>query len=527
MNLPKNQDRRRAYLRYAVLAGVFAVALLALFLFSTEALARVGGGQSYGGGRSSGRSGGGGSGGGGGFIIWILLRLVMLTVEYPLIGIPLDIIIIGGFIYYYFKKAAAPPSVCSSEASGVTPTPGPGSSTEKRGFTQEFNQLRRFDPNFSEITFTDFCYALYARAHDARGRGNLGLDQLSPYISEGARGALIQRNPPHLQAVTGIIIGSMQVTGVHGLASPVVTISVDFETNYTEITAQNGKRGGEMTYYVRERWHLERKRDVLSPPPAQATALHCPRCGAALMKDAAGACAFCSAKIESGEFQWFVRSIELLNREERGPLLTSNVPEVGTDYRSIVQPHFLNIARHFEQHNPTFKWGEFEARVRLIFNELQAAWSSLDWERARPHETDNIFQMHQYWIEAYKRQGLRNALDQLQITRMQPVKIREDAFYNSITMRIWAQGCDYTIDSSGKVVSGSPTKLRQWSEYWTFIRNRQARPAHARADLNCPNCGAPLKINVTGICEYCLGKVTSGEFDWVLSKIEQDESYAG
>jgi RecJ-like exonuclease len=69
--------------------------------------------------------------------------------------------------------------------------------------------------------------------------------------------------------------------------------------------------------------------------------------------------------------------------------------------------------------------------------------------------------------------------------------------------------------------------MRRWSEYWTFIRNRNSKPAPARADLNCPNCGAPLKVNVTGICEYCHGKVTSGEFDWVLSKIEQDESYQG
>jgi hypothetical protein len=34
-----------------------------------------------------------------------------------------------------------------------------------------------------------------------------------------------------------------------------------------------------------------------------------------------------------------------------------------------------------------------------------------------------------------------------------------------------------------------------------------------------------LKINMAGICEYCHGKLTSGEFDWVLSRIEQDVSY--
>jgi predicted lipid-binding transport protein (Tim44 family) len=502
--------RAKFFSRILVVAGVVLVALLIFALFAPETLARVGGGQSYGGG-----SRGGGSGEGAGFILWLLFRLLLLTFEYPAIGIPLDIAIIIGFILYARSDKGKTPSVCSADAVAA-PT--------HRSFAQEFGLLRKFDPNFSEITFTDFCYALYARAQDARGRK--ALEELSPYLSEAARGALAERNPPNLQAVAGVIIGSMQVAGVQGLTSPVVMISVEFETNYTEVTGGGGQPSKEMTYYVRERWVLERNREVLSPTPAQATALHCPRCGAALMKDTTGACAFCGARIESGEFQWFVRSVSLLSREARGPLLTSNVPEVGTDYPSVVQPHFQNIRTHFEQNNPSFRWQEFDARVALIFNELQVAWSSLQWERARPHETDNIFQMHQYWIEAYKRQGLRNVLDNFRITRMQPVKIKEDAFYNSITVRIWAEGYDYTVDKNGKVVSGSK-KLRRWSEYWTFIRNRNAKPSPARADLNCPNCGARLKVNATGICQYCQGKVTSGEFDWVLSKIEQDESYAG
>jgi hypothetical protein len=32
---------------------------------------------------------------------------------------------------------------------------------------------------------------------------------------------------------------------------------------------------------------------------------------------------------------------------------------------------------------------------------------------------------------------------------------------------------------------------------------------------------------MAGICEYCESRVTSGQFDWVLSRIEQDEVYAG
>lgn len=511
---------------FILMAGAAAAWLL---LYPLEAFARVGGGGSYSGGGHGGSSGGGGDGGA---IIGIVRLLVWLTVEYPAVGVPVDIVVVV-FVVYRFAKRATKGSESFSSSSVTTSTAAmafplgleiPG--TRPETLFRQFAQLRKFDPNFSEIVFTDFCYALYGKAHDARGHGPNALDKFSPYLSESARKSLLQRNPEGLKEVKGVIIGGMRIADMRGLETPTVSITLFFETNYTEVVSTKG-RTAEMSYYVRERWHLERKRDVLSPPPAQATALHCPKCGAPLQKDTVGACAFCGTKVESGEFQWYVCGIALLSTEAKGPLLTSDVPEEGTDLPSVVQPGFRDVRIEFEKNNPTFSWGEFQARARLIFDELQTAWSTLNWERARPHETDNLFQMHQYWIDAYKRQHLRNALDQSRITALQPVKIQEDAFYNSITLRIGAQGYDYTVDDGGNVVSGSKSKLRSWSEYWTFIRSRKAKPMPASANLNCPNCGAPLKVNNAGVCEFCGGKITSGEFDWVLSRIEQDESYAG
>jgi hypothetical protein len=42
-------------------------------------------------------------------------------------------------------------------------------------------------------------------------------------------------------------------------------------------------------------------------------------------------------------------------------------------------------------------------------------------------------------------------------------------------------------------------------------------------DKVCPNCGAPLEINQIGECKYCKAAVASGRFDWVLSRIEQED----
>lgn len=480
--------------------------LLLLLAVATSAFARVGGGESFSGGGSSG-GGGGGDDGSAELIFYLVRFLFWLTIEYPLIGIPVDIVVIIIVIKWLSTRNATKVLTISTHG-GSPASPAP----------QRLDALRRFDPNFSEITFSDFCYSLYARGHHARGEGQL--DRYAPYLSAGARNVLRSRNRGELRGVKGIVVGAFRIAGVRGLDTPTVTVTVVYESNYTEVGAQ-----GETSWYVREQWTLERARDILSPPPAKAKADHCPHCGAALQTRTDGACEYCGVKVESGAFHWFVRSIALLDRETRGPLLTSDVPEQGTNRATVWQPHFLDRRGDFDDAHPGFDWAAFQQRVVAIANELQEAWTARDWERVRPLESESLFQMHRYWIDAYRRQRLRNVVDGFRVKRVEPVKVDSDAFYESITVRLWAEGRDHTVDEQGQVVSGSKTRLREWSEYWTLIRSRSG--VEGTQQRACPNCGAPVRLGATGVCEFCGGKLTTGEFDWVLSRIEQDEVYAG
>src|SRR5256885_8401126 len=159
-------------------------AVFGIVLLATEAYARVGGGQSYGGG------GGSGGGGGGGALIYLIVRLLLwLTIEHPVIGIPVDIIVIALVIYWFAKPVKNSISIATSAV--VAAPDAASTAVQQQNFQKAFNQLRRFDPNFSEIIFIDFCYALYGKAHEARGHGAKALDELSPYLSEAARDSLM------------------------------------------------------------------------------------------------------------------------------------------------------------------------------------------------------------------------------------------------------------------------------------------------------------------------------------------------
>ncbi len=179
------------------------------------------------------------------------------------------------------------------------------------------------------------------------------------------------------------------------------------------------------------------------------------------------------------------------------------------------------------QADPALTQESLWARLSLIYEQMNTAWTNLDLSAARPYVSDGLYDYLTYWIEAYRTQGLRNVLEGMRLYHWTYARIVRDKWFDSLTVRIWGSGRDYTVDaSSGRVVGGHKGRDRDYTEYWTIIRAAGARGA-ARADKQCPNCGAELKINMAGACEYCHTHVTAGEFDWVLSKIEQDEAYRG
>ena len=102
------------------------------------------------------------------------------------------------------------------------------------------------------------------------------------------------------------------------------------------------------------------------------------------------------------------------------------------------------------------------------------------------------------------------------------IRVERDGAHLSATCRIHATCLDYTMDDkANKQVAGSLVQRRAFTEYWTFVKHADAKGSASLK--NCPSCGALLKITQTGVCEYCQSKVTLGAFDWVASRIEQDE----
>ena len=168
-----------------------------------------------------------------------------------------------------------------------------------------------------------------------------------------------------------------------------------------------------------------------------------------------------------------------------------------------------------------------EGGAHLVWDEINKAWSERELPAVRGLLSDGVYSYLQYALETDRRHGHHNMVKDARMTRSALVRVTRDAHYDAITVRLWAACKDYTIfEKSGRTYSGSRKRERTYSEYWTLIRGAGV-VGKLNATRNCPNCDGDLKVNMSGNCEYCQAHVTCGEFDWVLSRIEQDEAYRG
>jgi hypothetical protein len=488
--------------------AVWGVIVVAILLGLTGiALARPGGGDTY--------SGGGGhdSGGGGGdasVIFELLYWLLRLCIYYPQIGLPLIGIVIGWVAYSAYKQHQ-----------NKDWDSGPPVDLER---AIDLQAVRRLDADFSQIVFEDFAYRLFSTAHRARATAEQ-LATIAPYVAPAARAALASRDPKGV-AVEQVIVGAMRVFRADVPDSPTdamerptrVRIGVEFEANVA--TAQH-------TYYSVESWLFGRDATRTSKPPGAARGFPCPNCGAPWQATATGTqqCASCGQVVDNGRFDWIVEQVSLSSLDERPPTLTTEVQERGTDLATYVQPGVNERFAELRRDDPEVDPHGLDARIKLIYDAMTAAWSSNELAPIRGFVSDGLFDYLSYWVDAYKRQGMRNALEGMRITRSEIAKVARDRWYDAVTFRLWATGKDYVVRRSS-IVRGSKRRDRPYSEYWTLIRSA-ARKGPTKTDATCGNCGAPLQVTMAGACNYCGAHLTSGEFDWVLSKIEQDDSYRG
>lgn len=177
-----------------------------------------------------------------------------------------------------------------------------------------------------------------------------------------------------------------------------------------------------------------------------------------------------------------------------------------------------------KQKDPNFSDAAFISKVNNMFMQLQDSWMRKEWSTIRPFETDALFSMHERQLQQLIDRNHTNVIQNIGILHTEIMNYQEDEMNDTIDVKIEARFNDFIIDDySQQVVQGNPNKEVYMTYVWTLIRKNGVLTDTAKSELQasqCPNCGANVSVSQSGQCEYCDSVVTSGEYDWILSKIQ-------
>ena len=161
--------------------------------------------------------------------------------------------------------------------------------------------------------------------------------------------------------------------------------------------------------------------------------------------------------------------------------------------------------------------------MRTAFLALQDAWCRQNLDAGRGFLSPGAYFTWRAQVETMAAEGRRNVMEHLSVQRIDPVQIVHGRVFDDLTVRVSASAADFEVDRDDRIVFGDRT-VRPFTEEWTFQRSVGVATMQKAGTLEntCPSCGAPIALNQIGECRYCRAAVTSGKFDWVVSRIEQE-----
>ena len=182
--------------------------------------------------------------------------------------------------------------------------------------------------------------------------------------------------------------------------------------------------------------------------------------------------------------------------------------------------------RRIRKLDPMFDEDRFLSQVKLVYLQLQSAWTEKDWNSVRNLESTSLYEQHLTQLQEHIRAKTTNVLERVRVENSKIKDFIENPEGNDLIEVILSSTMrDYIRDDeSGRVIEGDPTKdlftvyrmvfLREHGAQTEIIKNSEVVSDH------CPNCGAPLTIDSIDKCEYCQASLKHNPKDWVLDVYE-------
>ncbi len=468
-----------------------------LLFFIDPAFARAGGGEGF----SGGGGGGGGDGGGG------LFFLLFFVIRYPVIGIPLLIIVL---VFMFFSSKSA-------KSGHMNRTIRKGYSTQQdRAFRESVEYIKDKDPEFSELPLIEKSKKVFLNIQKAWEEQDMR--SVRHLVSDG----IFERFSLQLDIQKNSLIKNV-VSNINIINTKLVAVESDhyFDTVHIMITAssidyyERTDNGKQVSGNIMEAEAFTEYWSFLRRPGAKTLSGNglaegcCPNCGTPLELSDSIICPSCKAVINSGEYDWVLAEITQASEWRIRP----SKMIVGMDKLCLKDPAF-NV-QHIEDRVSVMFYrniaSQFFADTKYISKLANNDFLSINKSRYTSLQNGK----HEFYADAA-------------IGTVEVVEVGHGDNEGMDSIRVKVKWAGHKEDAM--IPSFISPDLRA-SHIFTqdyFLKRRSTALTSNKNTLtssHCPGCGSPESIDTSGNCAYCGIALNDGSVDWILTKIQAFTGY--
>ena len=171
------------------------------------------------------------------------------------------------------------------------------------------------------------------------------------------------------------------------------------------------------------------------------------------------------------------------------------------------------------KHDPSFRQDALIEHASRAARVVLLAWTQQDPRLSHRVMAPVIWEQQKEDLAAYQADGCRNVLEGLTVRDAAIVAAASDARSDTVVVRLTFAAADYDVaTATGALVRGSRVAVT-WAEDWVFQRSPSSRHP-SMAPGACPQCGAPVEVDVAGVCGRCDAELNGSPPEWLLSRID-------
>ena len=175
-----------------------------------------------------------------------------------------------------------------------------------------------------------------------------------------------------------------------------------------------------------------------------------------------------------------------------------------TQNTTTTQINDNDIENKIKQYIPNFNKNEFLKQGYNIYLDVQNAWMNFSLDDVKDKITDELYNMYDSQLSTLEVKGEQNIMKDFALRKSYLKDVVNQNNNITITAGYVIELYDYIIEqSTEKVLRGFPNNKLCITYEMKF---RRTLDESAKVE-NCPNCGAKIDMNSSGICEYCGSKI--------------------